>query len=107
MAKVPSVRRSIVAGDVRETRTMGASIAGDRSMEREDKFSIPSAGREAEVLTIAEAALLLRCSKAHVSNLLNGKVANAQSLPHIPVGRRKLIRRESLLRWMERAEAQC
>jgi excisionase family DNA binding protein len=62
--------------------------------------------RPPDVLTIAEAASLLRCSKAHVQNLLTGKVNGVPPLPFIPLGRRKLIRRESLLRWMEKAEAQ-
>lgn len=66
-----------------------------------------SPGNDAEVLTIKEAATVLRCSKAHVQNLLAGKVKDAPPLPFIPLGRRKLIRRESLLRWMERAEAEC
>jgi excisionase family DNA binding protein len=57
-----------------------------------------------QVLTIAEAAGFLRCSKAHVQNLLSGRVAGAPPLPFMPIGRRKLIRRESLFRWMERAE---
>lgn len=56
------------------------------------------------VLTIGEAAEFLRCSKAHVQNLLAGRVAGAAPLPFIPIGRRKLIRRESLFHWMERAE---
>jgi excisionase family DNA binding protein len=64
-------------------------------------------GNDAEVLTIREAATVLRCSKAHVQNLLVGRVKDAPPLPFIPLGRRKLIRRESLVRWMERAEAQC
>lgn len=61
------------------------------------------------VLTIGEVAELLRCSKAHVQNLLAGKVSGAAVLPFMPLGRRKLIRRESLLLWMERAEGakQC
>ena len=58
-----------------------------------------------EVLTIKESAAILRCSKAHVQNLLAGKVPGALPLPFIPVGRRKLIRRESLMRWLEKAEA--
>jgi hypothetical protein len=57
-----------------------------------------------ENLTIAETANTLRCSKAHVQNLLAGKVPGAQPLPYVPLGRRKLIRHESLLRWMEKAE---
>ena len=64
-------------------------------------------GNDAEVLTIKETATVLRCSKAHVQNLLAGKVKDTPLLPFIPLGRRKLIRRESLLRWMERAEARC
>jgi excisionase family DNA binding protein len=59
------------------------------------------------VLTIKEAASILRCSKAHVQNLLAGKVNGIPPLPFIPLGRRKLIRRESLLRWLEKAEGQC
>ena len=62
---------------------------------------------DAGVLTIKDAATVLRCSKAHVQNLLAGRVKDAPPLPFIPLGRRKLIRRESLLRWMERAEARC
>jgi excisionase family DNA binding protein len=58
----------------------------------------------ADVLTIKEAAIFLRCSKAHVQNLLAGKLKGSAPLPCVPLGRRKLIRRESLLRWIERAE---
>lgn len=60
-----------------------------------------------DVLTIAETAALLRCSKAHVQNLLAGKVRRTAPLPYIPLGRRKLIRRDSLLRWMETSESRC
>jgi excisionase family DNA binding protein len=67
-------------------------------------MSAPAQIETPEVLTIAEAAKKLRCSKALVQNLLAGKVPGAQPLPYIPLGRRKLIRHESLLRWMERAE---
>lgn len=62
---------------------------------------------DAEILTIQEAAIVLRCSKAHLQNLLAGKVKDAPPLPFIRLGRRKLIRRESLLRWLERAEGRC
>ncbi len=64
-------------------------------------------GGDAELLTIKEVATVLRCSKAHVQNLLAGKVKDAQPLPFIQLGRRKLVRRGSLLRWMEIEEAQC
>jgi len=53
------------------------------------------------VLTIAEVAAVLRCSKAHVSNVLNGRVPGVRRLTHFSMGRRKLIRREWLEEWME------
>jgi len=55
----------------------------------------------ARILTINQVAEILQCSKAHVSNALNGKVANVPALPHFSLGRRKLIRREWLEAWLE------
>jgi hypothetical protein len=42
-----------------------------------------TSGTAADVLTISEAATLLRCSKAHVQNLLAGKVKGSRPLPYI------------------------
>jgi hypothetical protein len=58
-----------------------------------------------EVLTLAEVAALLRCSKAHLCNVLNGKVSGLPQLPHISLGRRTLIRKVALERWLEGLEA--
>ena len=52
-----------------------------------------------EVLTVAEVAAELRCSKAHVHNAINGKVAGVSPLPCIHMGRRRLVRRSALERW--------
>jgi hypothetical protein len=52
-----------------------------------------------QVLTIAEVALDLRCSKAHVYNAINGRVAAVSPLPAISMGRRKLVLRDSLENW--------
>jgi hypothetical protein len=52
-----------------------------------------------EILTAAEVAADLRCSKAHVYNMINGKVAGVTPLPAITMGRRKLVRRSSLECW--------
>ena len=52
-----------------------------------------------EILTVAEVAADLRCSKAHVYNVINGKVAGVTALPAITMGRRKLVRRSSLEAW--------
>lgn len=54
-----------------------------------------------EVLTLADVAAILRCSKAHVCNVINGKVPGTPKLTHLAVGRRKLVRREWLEAWME------
>jgi|SRR5437773_11166921 len=61
---------------------------------------------QTQILTLPEVAQLLRCSKAHLSNLLNGRVPGARPLPHVSVGRRKLIRRESLEHWLNDTETE-
>ena len=53
-----------------------------------------------QVLTVAEVALELRCSKAHVYNVIAGKVDGVRALPAILIGRRKLVRRVALEHWM-------
>lgn len=57
-----------------------------------------------KVLTVIEVAQELRCSKAHVHNLINGKVPGTHALPSIALGRRRLVRRESLQFWIESNE---
>jgi hypothetical protein len=57
-----------------------------------------------EVLTIADAAKELRCSKAHLAKVLNGQVPGLPDLPHLRLGRRKLIRRSMLYQWMAEVE---
>ena len=57
-----------------------------------------------EVLTVREVALELRCSLAHVYNVINGKVKNVPRLPAIAVGRRKLIQRDTLEEWKKSNE---
>jgi hypothetical protein len=52
-----------------------------------------------EIPSIHEVAANLRCSKAHVYNAINGRIAGVSRLPAIPMGRRKLVRRSSLKSW--------
>ncbi|MEW5976037.1 MAG: hypothetical protein AB1898_09565 [Acidobacteriota bacterium] len=52
-----------------------------------------------EVLTVREVALELRCSVAHVHNVINGLVKNVSILPAIRMGRKKLVMRDSLEDW--------
>lgn len=58
-----------------------------------------------QLLTIGEAAQLLRCSKAHLSNVLNGKVRNVPPLTSVQIGRRRLISRRSLTSWIASVES--
>jgi hypothetical protein len=49
-----------------------------------------------EILTVRDVALELRCSVAHVYNVINGKVKNVSRLPAIRIGRRRLVQRDTL-----------
>ena len=59
---------------------------------------------EKKILTLREAAAFLRCSEAHLSHAINGRIKGIPILLHISIGRRKLILRSSLLEWMEQIE---
>ena len=56
------------------------------------------------VLTVAEAARELRCSKAHVHHLIAGKVPGVRPLPSLWLGRRRLILRASFEEWLHASE---
>jgi hypothetical protein len=43
------------------------------------------------ILTIKEVAEILRCSKAHVQNVLVGRVCGVPRLTHLRLGRRKVV----------------
>jgi hypothetical protein len=58
-----------------------------------------------KVLNLAEAAALVRCSRAHLSNIVNGKVHGIPRLPTVRIGRRVLFRRESLELWLQEVES--
>jgi excisionase family DNA binding protein len=58
-----------------------------------------------EILTAAEVAAELRCSKAHVYNAIAGKVEGVSPLPAISMGRRKLVRRSALEQWKRTNES--
>ena len=57
-----------------------------------------------DLLTLADVAELLHCSKAHVCNMVAGRVNGCPQIPSVSLGRRKLVRREALLRWIEENE---
>jgi len=53
------------------------------------------------ILTIKEVADILRCSKTHAQNVIEGKVNGLPKLTHLSLGRRKVVRKEWLDQWME------
>ena len=53
-----------------------------------------------DLLTLTEVAELLHVSKAHVSNVVLGRVAGCSPMPALRLGRRTLICRSSLESWI-------
>jgi hypothetical protein len=53
------------------------------------------------ILTVKEVAHILRCSRAHVHNVLVGKIPGVPRLTHLNIGRRKVVRKEWLDQWLE------
>jgi hypothetical protein len=57
-----------------------------------------------DLLTMREVAAMLHISKAHACNLVAGKVRGCAPIPALHLGRRMLVRRESLLEWVGQNE---
>jgi len=64
---------------------------------------IANANERSQVLTLAQTAVYLRISKAHLSNVIAGKVPGVPPLRHVRAGRRILIKREWADQWLEAA----
>lgn len=77
----------------------------DRSGEPDAPFVKGAGTATHPILNLAEAATFVRCSRAHLCNVLNGKVKGIPHLPTVRIGRRVLFRRESLERWLQELEA--
>ena len=60
--------------------------------------------RDFDLLTLSDVAELLHCSKAHVCKAVAGRVPGCPPIPALSLGRRKLVRRETLLLWIEKNE---
>ena len=53
------------------------------------------------VMTLTQAAEYLQVSKAHLSNVINGKVSGIAPVRSFRLGRRVLIRREWIDAWLD------
>jgi excisionase family DNA binding protein len=62
---------------------------------------------QSPVMTLKQAADYLQVSKAHLSNVINGKVPGVRPPRVFRAGRRILIRREWLDRWMEQSHLEA
>lgn len=61
--------------------------------------SVDEMEQQNDILSIGEIATNLRCSRAHVYNAINGKLAGISKLPAICMGRRRIVRRSSFEAW--------
>lgn len=68
---------------------------------------MPTLTRDEPIMTLKQAADYLRISKAHLSNVINGKVPGVTPPRTFRVGRRVLIRREWVDAWMEEAHLEA
>ena len=70
-----------------------------------------SAGNQAfayrEIMDIKSAANYLGVSRSHLSHILAGKVPGVPVIPHVRAGRRALIRRAVIDRWLLEQEQRC
>jgi excisionase family DNA binding protein len=53
-----------------------------------------------DLLTVSEIAQQLRCSRAHVCNLIAGRVRGCSAIPTVRLGRRQLVRKETFSQWL-------
>ncbi len=83
----------------------GAKHVGSRD-EVEDDIVTASTHvfSDREIMDIRTAANYLGVSRSHLSHILAGKVAGVPAIPHIRAGRRALIRRAVIDRWLVEQE---
>jgi hypothetical protein len=58
-----------------------------------------------DLLTLQDVAKLMHCSRAHICKAVAGRVPGCAAIPSVSLGRRKLVRRQSLLDWIEHNES--
>lgn len=64
----------------------------------------PTRATTPALLTLTELARLLRCSKAQASKITRGLIPGVAPLPVIRLGRRVIIRQESLIDWLSQQD---
>ncbi len=56
---------------------------------------------ESPVMTLSQTAEYLQISKAHLSNVIHGKVPNLPPIKHANVGRRTLVKKSWADAWLD------
>jgi excisionase family DNA binding protein len=57
-------------------------------------------------MSVADIAMEMNCSLAHVLNLIHGKVPDVPTLPAVKTGRLYRVRRATFERWIEQCESE-
>lgn len=85
-----------------ETQRRGVPVlAMDKLVDRSTREK--DMGAKSPVMSLRQAAAYLQVSKAHLSNVINGKVSGVPPVRSFRVGRRLLIKREWIDEWLESA----
>ena len=63
-------------------------------------MSAETKGLSNELLSLSEVRIELKCSKSHVSNIINGLVPGLPKLRVIALGRRKFVLQPTLDEWL-------
>ena len=84
-------------------RTASPARADGRLRRTTRNFETKMSDNNSAVFTLKQTAAYLQISKAHLSNVIRGKVAGTPPLRHAQIGRRILIKREWAEEWLESA----
>ena len=86
---------------MKELATIQQTLWKEHGMEGKQETTEPIRNTNAgdPILTAKEVAKDLRCSKSQVSRLMKGVVEGLSMLPHLPLGRKKVVPRSALEAW--------
>jgi hypothetical protein len=101
---IPQSLQQSAIGTASARKSMKNEVTFDDRGVQKSTSAVPAVMVSSDILTVQEVAMELRCSKAHVCNVINGKVKKVPRLPCISLGRRKLIRRATFELWKQANE---
>jgi excisionase family DNA binding protein len=90
-----------ISNDVRDVLKSQPQETGSPSTNSNKHFVTSGAKHRVPVMSLTQAAEYLQISKAHLSNLINGKVSGVRPLRCARLGRRVLIKQQWIDEWLE------